>query len=160
MANVREDVIMNDTPDSTEKQNQKQPEQSEANLSAGYPKASVINTKTISAPPFSYVCLELISDTAIRIKLDEITVRAHITSALTQFLGLAGSSISVDILKVDGKHCWVRVPREDLSPVIAAVGGWTRQDETEGSVGWKVKASGNWLSTLIAEREAERLWEM
>lgn len=147
---------MDNAPSSTGEQ--KLPPQPKQGLRSN--NTSVITSKTITTPPFSYICLELISDMAARIKADEITVRTYITSALTQFLGLTGSAISVDILKVQGKESWIRVPREDLSPVVAALGGWFGENETEGGVGWKVKASGNWLGVLIAEREAETLWEM
>lgn len=122
------------------------------------PKGHEITTKTIKTPPFSYACLELISDSTTDIKLDEITVRSHITASLKQFLGLSGSAISVDILKAEGKECWIRVPREDLSAVLAAVGGWTGEDDADGKVGWQVKARGNWLSSLVGIQGVENIW--
>jgi ribonuclease P/MRP protein subunit POP8 len=64
----------------------------------------------------------------------------------------------VDILKVEATECWIRVPREDLSPVVAAVGGWIGGNETEGKVGWRIKGSGNWLSVLVGERGKESIW--
>jgi ribonuclease P/MRP protein subunit POP8 len=42
--------------------------------------------------------------------------------------------------------------------VVAAAGGWVGGNETRSKVGWKVKAKGNWLSVLVADREAENLW--
>jgi ribonuclease P/MRP protein subunit POP8 len=124
------------------------------------PKGHEIATKMIKTPPFSYACLELVSESPTGIKLDEITVRSHITAALNQFLGLAGSAIWVDILKVEGKECWIRVPREDLSPVIAAVGGWTGGNDVDGKVGWRVKAKGNWLSSLVGNYGVEQIWNV
>jgi ribonuclease P/MRP protein subunit POP8 len=121
-------------------------------------KGHEIAAKTIKAPSFSYARLELISQSTPQTDLDELTVRTHITSALTQFLGLTGSAIPVDVLKVEGQVCWIRVPREDLSPVIAAVGGWTGSAEAGGKVGLRVRASGNWLSTLVGDLDAEKLW--
>jgi ribonuclease P/MRP protein subunit POP8 len=156
MGGERETIAIDDAPNGAREQNQ--PSQVKQGLRSG--NMSVLTSKTITTPPFSYICLELVSDTAARIKLDEITVRTYITSALTQFLGLTGSAMSVDILKVQGKESWIRVPREDLSPVVAAMGGWFGKSEAEGSVGWKVKASGNWLGVLVAEREAETLWRI
>lgn len=155
MEDMEEDITMGGTPSSSIAETNPKPKQKPAAISS-----SVITSKTITAPPFSYVCLELVSDGAVGSALDELTVRTYITSALTQFLGLTGSAISVDILKVQGKECWIRVPREDLSPVVAAVGGWVGGNDSEGRVGWKVKASGNWLSVLVADREAENLWDM
>jgi ribonuclease P/MRP protein subunit POP8 len=101
--------------------------------------------------------LELISESTPEIKLDDLTVRSYIMAALTQFLGLTGSAISLDILKVEGRECWIRVPREDLSPVMAAVGGWVGESD-EGKVGWRVKASGNWLSNLVGNQGNEKIW--
>jgi ribonuclease P/MRP protein subunit POP8 len=121
-------------------------------------KGHEITTKTIKTPPFSYVHLQLISDSDGPKDLDSLTVRSHITAALTQFLGVTGSAISVDILKVEATECWIRVPREDLSPVVAAVGGWIGGNETEGKVGWRIKGSGNWLSVLVGERGKESIW--
>ncbi|KAH8598011.1 hypothetical protein B0O99DRAFT_480537, partial [Bisporella sp. PMI_857] len=119
-------------------------------------KGYEIISKTLKTPPFSYACLELVTDpSADDTVLDEITVRSHVISALTQFLGLTGAAISIDILKVEGKETWIRVPREDLSPFLAAVGGWVGGD---GTVGWKVKANGNWLSSLVGNSGLEKIW--
>ena len=164
MADAPDDVAMGDAPSSKWEQEQKQTQQPKpkpkSNQRSSPSGPSVITSKTITTPPFSFVCLELVSDAAARTRLDEITVRTYITSALTQFLGLTGSAISVDIVKVRKRECWIRVPREDLSPVVAAVGGWMGGNDAEGRVGWKVKASGNWLSALVADRESENLWEI
>lgn len=123
-------------------------------------KGHEITTKTIKTPPFSYVHLQLISEADSPRELDSLTVRSHITAALVQFLGVTGSAISVDILKVEGTECWIRVPREDLSPVVAAVGGWVGGTESEGRVGWRVKGTGNWLSVLVGERGKEGMWNL
>lgn len=120
-----------------------------------------ITTKTIKAPQFAYAWLELITEsppTQVSIPLDALSVRSYISSALTRFLGLTGSAIFVDILKVEENHCWVRVTREDLSPLIAAAGGWTGNLAENSKVGLKVKASGNWLSILSAEEGASHIW--
>ncbi|KAE9374516.1 hypothetical protein N431DRAFT_503352 [Stipitochalara longipes BDJ] len=121
-------------------------------------KGQEITTKTIKTPPFSYIHLQLISDSDRVKELDSLTVRSHITAALTQFLGVTGSAIFVDILKVERTECWIRIPREDLSPVLAAVGGWVGGSEMEGKTGWRIKGSGNWLSILVGERGEESIW--
>jgi ribonuclease P/MRP protein subunit POP8 len=121
-------------------------------------KSLEITSRTIKTPAFSYACLELISDPSSKIPLDNLTVRSYLTSAFSQFLGLTGSAISVDILKVEPKECWIRVPREDLSSVIAAVGGWIGHGENSVEVGWRVRASGNWLGSLVGGRSAEKVW--
>lgn len=122
-------------------------------------KGHEITTKTIKIPPFSYAHLQLISDSDNIKDLDSLTVRSHITATLTQFLGVTGSAISVDILKVEGAECWIRVPREDLSSVVAALGGWVGGKENEDKVGCRVKGSGNWLSILVGERGREGIWK-
>ena len=121
-----------------------------------------IATKTIKTPQFSYACLRLISGTVTSIgaPLDALTVRSYIGSALNQFLGLTGSASSIDILKVDKDECWIRVPREDLSSFLAAIGGWVGRSEVDGKVGWRVKASGNWLSVLVAQGEESHIWDI
>lgn len=125
-----------------------------------------ITTKTIKTPPFSYACLELISSSPPSSasqhapSLDAVTARAYITSALTQFLGLTGSSISIDILKIEGSKAWIRTPREDLAPVVAATGGWVGKGMgLDERVGWRVRGSGNWLSTLVAKDEEDSIWK-
>jgi ribonuclease P/MRP protein subunit POP8 len=135
-----------------------------------------ITTKTIKSTPFSYIHLELISSLPStsttsstypsKPTLDALTIRTYLTSALAQFLGLTGSAISIDILKISGLGCWIRVAREDLSPVLAAVGGWVGNANGGGGadgsererVGWRVKGSGNWLSVLLAQRDEESIW--
>lgn len=117
-----------------------------------------ITSKTIRAPPFSYLCLQLISDQALTPEPDILSLRSSITAALTQFLGLTGSAIAVDILKLDPGECWIRVPREDLSVVVAAMGGWVGGSESGGRISWKIKAAGNWLSPLVARTDGQDLW--
>jgi ribonuclease P/MRP protein subunit POP8 len=144
MEETHEDISMNEAPSSKRKQRQ--------------PKGHEISTKTIKTPPFSYAWLELISESTTEIKLDEITVRSHLTAAFTQFLGLTGSAISVDILKVEGRECWLRIPREDMNPALAAVGGWIGGRDGESKFGWRVKARGNWLSSLVGKQGVEKIW--
>jgi ribonuclease P/MRP protein subunit POP8 len=117
-----------------------------------------ITTRTIKSPRFSYVCLELISDSPAQISLDDLSVRSYLTAAFTQFLGLTGSAISVDILKVADAECWIRVSREDLMAVVAAVGGWVGRIEGDRRVSWIVRGTGNWLGSLVRKRGVEKAW--
>ncbi|KFX90514.1 hypothetical protein O988_08175 [Pseudogymnoascus sp. VKM F-3808] len=121
-------------------------------------KGCEITTKTIKNPSFSYAYLEYMSDGQPMSDLDILTVRSHLTSGLNQFLGLTGAAISVDILKVDQKGCWIRVPREDLRAVIAAMGQWVGAGEGNAKVAWKLKASGNWLGSLVASQGIQDTW--
>ncbi|KAB8300232.1 hypothetical protein EYC80_000446 [Monilinia laxa] len=81
---------------------------------------------TIRAPPFSYIHLELQTSPLKKQQLDDITAKSYLTSALTQFLGLHGAAIPIDILKTEGKDVWIRVMREDTSAAVAALGGWVK----------------------------------
>ncbi|TVY49517.1 hypothetical protein LOCC1_G000335 [Lachnellula occidentalis] len=119
-----------------------------------YSRGHELTSLTIKNPPFAYAHLELQSSAALAspASIDALTIRAHLTSALTQFLGLSGSAISVE-----GRECWVRVPRGDLAVFVAAVGGWVGEGEG-ANVGWRVKGKGNWLGGLVARRGEESVW--
>lgn len=122
-----------------------------------YSRGHTLKTLTISRPQFAYIHLALNSPTPLSstTPLDNKTVWSHLRSALTQFLGLTGSAIPIDILKIHGRDVWLRVPRQDRSPVLAAVGGWIGEEEG-GKVGWTVRGAGNWLSGLVLG--GERVW--
>ncbi|RKF59363.1 hypothetical protein OnM2_060010 [Erysiphe neolycopersici] len=109
--------------------------------------------KTISTPLSAFICLQLNAENSISISLDNLTVHSYLVAALTQFLGLTGAAISFDILKVERDVCWIRVPREDMSAVLAAVSSWNGTSSDPGKLGWIVKAKGNWLSCLIPQQE-------
>lgn len=121
-------------------------------------KGHEIYTRTIRNSAWSYACLELITDPPSKLLLDELMVRTYLTSAFTQLFGLTGSAISVDILKVKETECWLRVPGEDLSAVIAAVGDWTGGNENDGMVAWKVNGSGDWLGHLVGKKGVGKIW--
>ncbi|OBT97384.1 hypothetical protein VE01_04271 [Pseudogymnoascus verrucosus] len=144
----REDISMTGVEDA----------ESRTELPIAPKKGCDITTKTIKNPSFSYAYLEYISDGQPTTDLDILTVRSHLTSGLNQFLGLTGAAISVDILKVDQKGCWIRVPREDLRAVIAAMGQWVGTGEGSSKVAWKLKASGNWLGSLVASQGIQNTW--
>ncbi|RDW78751.1 uncharacterized protein DSM5745_05603 [Aspergillus mulundensis] len=134
------------------------------------------DTKTISFtarnPPWTYLKLQLIhqpntSDATKSAPLDPLTARSHLSSALSQFLGLSGTSIPIDILSVSPdpdstqsqpqprpleKFIWVRVPRQDAPAVVAALSSWiggTAEEDAGGSVALRICAKGNFLSPLV-----------
>ncbi|POS82516.1 hypothetical protein EPUL_003714 [Erysiphe pulchra] len=113
--------------------------------------------KTISAPLSAFVCLQLNAENGISSSLDYLTVHSYLVAALTQFLGLTGAAILFDILKVEKDVCWIRVAREDMSAVLAAVSSWHGTASDPGKLGWIVKAKGNWLSCLIPQQEQD-IW--
>ena len=119
-------------------------------------RSAILNTHTIRSPLQTYLHLTLLSSsslapssngTASAAVIDDITVRTHLTSALNQFLGVAGGAISFDILKVDRRDAWIRVPGEDGAAVIEALSAWVGNE-----VSWRVRRSGTWLGGLSMGR--------
>ncbi|RMJ28377.1 hypothetical protein PHISP_00764 [Aspergillus sp. HF37] len=113
-------------------------------------------------PSWTYLKLQLINqpNTSSTTTLDALTARTLLTSALSQFLGLTGTAIPIDILKIsssespspqDQRVVWIRVPREDASAVVAALSSWIGGSKTSGggNVAWRVCAKGNfWVPWL------------
>jgi ribonuclease P/MRP protein subunit POP8 len=99
-------------------------------------------------PPFTYLHLTLLSSdptlSHTSTPIDAITARTHLTSALRRFLGITGTAISIDILKVEGRDVWIRAPQQDGSAVLEAVSGWVGS-----GVAWRVRASGTWLAGVL-----------
>ncbi|KAI1005079.1 hypothetical protein K3495_g3138 [Podosphaera aphanis] len=108
-----------------------------------------IAAKSVTAVS-AYTCLQIISENGATNMLDLLTVHSYLMSALTQFLGLTGAAISFDILKVENDICWIRLAREDLGTFLAAVASWNGTILDRSRVCWRVKAKGNWLSSLLA----------
>ncbi|OLN84461.1 hypothetical protein CCHL11_08209 [Colletotrichum chlorophyti] len=124
-------------------------------------KSHELLTCTIKTPPFSYAQLELISDATFSSSsapLDTLQVRSYLNAALRQFLGATGSSIPVDILKVEGTRCWLRVPRQDLSPFAAAVTAWGGVSEQGSRRVLRVRQCSDWLGALVGADGQEDLW--
>jgi len=123
-------------------------------------------TTTIRSLPYTYLHLTLLSPSLLSSSnplvtppIDALTVRRHLTSALNQFLGITGTAISIDILKVEGRDCWIRVPREDGQAVAQALTAWT--GEREG-VAWRIRGRGGWLGGVVrgGGRDLFEDWEM
>jgi ribonuclease P/MRP protein subunit POP8 len=120
-----------------------------------------ILTCTIKAPQFSYAHLELLTDSSAAIgavALDDLQVKAYCTAALRQFLGLTGAATPLDILKVQGIECWVRVPRGDLSNFAAAITAWKGTTEDGVHCLLRIKQCSDWLGAMVGSDGQERLW--
>ena len=120
--------------------------------------ASVTTTFTLRNPPYSYFHLSLQSLTPQRLQpLDEITARSYLTTALQQYLGLTGIAVPIDILKVEGRSVWIRVPRDDEAGVAAAVSQWV----SSKGVNFRIEARGSWLGGVLAKGGKDsRLWTL
>lgn len=101
--------------------------------------ASNVTQFTIRNPPWSYLQLSLITNSP-NYQLDALTAHLHLRAALSQFLGLHGTAIPIDILKLHDNDVYIRVPREDASALVVAVGGWVGK----AGEGWRVKHSSSW----------------
>ncbi|MCJ1373594.1 hypothetical protein MMC20_004822 [Loxospora ochrophaea] len=106
-------------------------------------------TITIRRSPWTYLHLELRTTPPSTLLVDALTVRTYLTSALNQFLGITGTAVPIDILKLNGREVWLRVPNGDGTIVSNAVSGWIGGSETE-AVAWRVKGMGDWLGAVQA----------
>ncbi|KAL1306582.1 hypothetical protein AAFC00_005266 [Neodothiora populina] len=102
-------------------------------------KQSSLTQCTIRNPAWAYIHMTLVgtSDAATGSVLDALTAQIQLQAALSSFLGLHGTAIPFDFLKIERRQLWLRVPREDVSAVVAAVGGWVGKS----GEGWRVN---NW----------------
>ncbi|KAF3068975.1 hypothetical protein GL218_08145 [Daldinia childiae] len=125
---------------------------------AGIKKSHELATVTIKTPRYSYVHLELFSASADPGVLDVLQVRSKCTSALKQFLGTTGLGMPLDILKVEGKDCWLRVPRDDLAAFSAAITAWqgSYQDGLHSSL--RIRGCSDWLGALVGRDGEDELW--
>lgn len=116
-------------------------------------KSREIYSTTIKNSTYAHAHLELI--TTNNIILDDIQIRSYLTSALKQFLGATGAGMPIDILKVQGKETWVRVPRQDLGAFAAALTAWSGSGP---STGFMIRAAGDWLGALVGRHDQRKLW--
>lgn len=75
-----------------------------------------------------------------------MTAHMHLNAALSTFLGLHGSAITFDILKLEGQGVWIRVQAEDRAAVVAATGGWV----SKAKEGWRMKGWSCWNAAAAA----------
>ncbi|KIX10257.1 uncharacterized protein Z518_01338 [Rhinocladiella mackenziei CBS 650.93] len=115
-------------------------------------------TFTLRNPPYTYFHLSLQSlPPQPQQSLDEITARSYLTAALRQYLGLTGTAIGIDILKVNGANVWIRIPRDDEMAVTGALSQWVSSQ----GVNLRIEARGSWLGGVVARGERDRnLWSL
>lgn len=104
------------------------------------PKKHILSQFTIRNPPWTYIHLEHLVPTGTASDLDAVTAQLHLTAALSQFLGLHGTAIPFDILKLEGQDLWIRLASEDRPALVAAAGGWV----SKNGEGWRVKGWSSW----------------
>jgi ribonuclease P/MRP protein subunit POP8 len=101
-------------------------------------------THALRQPQWTYFHLALIRLDAEDPALDMITARQQLTEALSRFLGLIGTTIDVDILKLEDNNIWVRVPRDTSKAFHEAISSWIGQ----GQMKYIVKDKDDWLVRL------------
>jgi ribonuclease P/MRP protein subunit POP8 len=119
------------------------------------PKPHVLSQLTLRDPPWSYIRLQHLTSSIQPPDLDAVTAHLHLTAVLSQFLGLHGTAIPFDILKLEGQDVWIRLPHEDSSALIAAVGGWV---STNGE-GWRVRGSSSWDASALGKDAGQDLFD-
>jgi ribonuclease P/MRP protein subunit POP8 len=77
-------------------------------------------------------------------EMDIITVRQNTNNAMNRFLGLFGTSVPIDILKLENEEFWVRVPRDASNAFHEAILSWTGN----GQVKYVIKGKDDWLAKL------------
>lgn len=115
-------------------------------------------TCTIRSSQYSYAHLQVIKDNSEPVPLDDLQVRAYCTSALRRFLGDTGVAISIDILKVEGSECWLRVPRPDLGAFAAAITAWPGTVEEGSPRTLRVLQCSDWLGSMVGSYGQSKLW--
>jgi ribonuclease P/MRP protein subunit POP8 len=119
------------------------------------PKPHILSQLTLSDAPWIYIRLQHLTSSTQPSDLDAVTAHLHLTTALSQFLGLHGAAIPFDILKLDGQDVWIRLPHEDSSAVFAAVGGWV----SANGEGWRVKCSSSWDASALSKDSGQELFD-
>ncbi|KAK3945045.1 hypothetical protein QBC46DRAFT_336892 [Diplogelasinospora grovesii] len=129
------------------------------------PKPRELNSVTIRSPPFAYAHLRLVTDDVLTsgpsasLTLDALQVRSYCTSALRQFLGDTGTAISIDILSVSGRECWLRVPQPDLGALAAAITAYAGQRSDNTMMLLQLLACGDYLGSLLGKAEQHQLFD-
>lgn len=118
-------------------------------------------TSTLKTPPFAYAHLGLATPSPTAATLDALQVRAYCAAALRRFLGDTGAGVPVDVLATRGAEVWVRVPRQDLAALAAALTAYPGSNDGGGEAGvmlLRLRACGDWLGSLIGRAEESHIW--
>lgn len=121
-------------------------------------KSRELYSSTLSRPPFAYAQIEVVQNQSSPGVLDALQVRSYCDAALKQFLGATGAAMPLDLLKLDGSEFWVRLPREDMGLFAAALAAWSSVSRGGTATALRLKASGNWLGSLVGRSEQQALW--
>lgn len=122
-------------------------------------KSHNLLTCTIKEPPFSYVHLQLVSlSNSSSFPLDNLSLKSYCTTALRRCLGMVGTAISMDILKIDNDHAWVRIPRPDLGSFATAITAWQGTTDDGEQVSLQLRQCSDWLGAMVGADGQDRVW--
>lgn len=115
------------------------------------------STFTLRDPPATYMKIQVAPGRRTsNAKLDEVTVKTYLNAALTQYLGLTGVAIAIDIFKTTNDLAWIRVLTEDESLVVAALSQWSGN----GGTTLRVQNRSAWLGALTDSDHENTLWSL
>ncbi|CAG9943201.1 unnamed protein product [Clonostachys rosea f. rosea IK726] len=120
-------------------------------------KSHDLLTCTVKNPQFSYALLELVTDNEDA-ELDNLQVQSYCNTALRQFLGITGAAIPIDVLKVQGKECWVRVPQPELGAFAAGITAWRGTIEDGAQNILRLKQCSDYLGSMVGGYSQDTLW--
>ncbi|CAN9348606.1 unnamed protein product [Alternaria sp. RS040] len=95
---------------------------------------------TASTPPATAST----DSTTTTTSLSPLLASSLLTHSLRSYLGIAGTAIPIDMLKISGRSVWVRIPRQDARAFRASLSGWVGTCDgedipgVEGGMGVKV----------------------
>lgn len=119
-------------------------------------KNQILCEFSIRKSDWAYICLQHLSDPSKpKQALDGVTAQMQITAALSSFLGLHGTAIPFDILKLEKQDVWIRVPADYRAAWIAAVGGWTSSSHSS----WRVKDWSHWNASACGKHFGQDLFD-
>jgi ribonuclease P/MRP protein subunit POP8 len=122
-------------------------------------KSHELVKSVIKASPYSYAHLEFYNaGPHTPEELDILQVRSFCTAALKQFLGATGMAMPLDILKLEGRSCWLRLPREDLGAFAAAITSWQGTVQDNICSTFRIRGCSDWLGALVGQRDEQGLW--
>lgn len=110
---------------------------------------------SIRKPTWAYIRLQHLSPNNGPADLDNMTAHMHLNAAMSSFLGLHGSAITFDILKLQGQDVWIRVRSEDRAAVVAASGGWVSKLRE----GWRVRSWSHWNALAVGRDAGQDLFD-
>jgi ribonuclease P/MRP protein subunit POP8 len=120
--------------------------------SSSKPQHQPTKTLTLRNPTWSYIRLQQFQPPQNSNTLDALTAHIQIAAALHQFLGVHGAAVPVDVLKLEGSDVWIRVPAQDRSALVAAVGGWVGR----AGEGWRVMGWSSWSAGAEGGKDGGR----